>query len=571
MAEHNQYGEVSVALPRLAAKIMTQGDELGSRQGDRTQEMIHQHFGLSRPWNREVLTPGRKASLPAQIAETMWVLAGRNDVEWLSHYLPRAAEFSDDGVQWRGGYGPRLRAWAAMDSNGDYAGPVDQLRHVVELLRRDRSTRRAVMSIYDPAVDTEDGKDIPCNNWLHFLNRDGKLHLHVTTRSNDLIWGWSGINQFEWSALLEIVAGMTGTLVGTLQFSVGSLHIYDRHWKRAREMDPHDPTLATVLGSLKDSPRFRMDVVTDDEDRMGRLETLVEKWFAWEKKLRTRTWSTAYALDMINGFPEPMLQSWLRVIAHHWYGEEEGFLTPLAGTRLALAATLSPNSPVKHPEPVVVPLASGGMLPGKAPVDPFIEFVAQLHQEKDAVYGDSWKRRGEAVAIQANIARKVDRLGVAGAGDTAADTVIDLLVYLVKYRLWLTDVKNVLPPAQVSPSDGVFNGTYSDDPAFVSEYLRKLPVGSISEDDAKESIARLKSSFETLLDTTHPVGRAVLVQGMILDALPVARRLWDLEVLTSPTVGALVAAIGTSTVAPTVALATVSNATRSWAGYGDGE
>lgn len=58
---------------------------------------------------------------------------------------------------------------------------------------------------------------------------------------------------------------------------------------------------------------------------------------------------------------------------------------------------------------------------------------------------------------------------------------------------------------------------------------------------------------------------------MILDALPVARRLWDLEVLASPTVGALVAAIGTSTVAPTVALATVSNATRSWAGYGDGE
>ena len=66
------------------------------------------NFTLENPLEREVNVPPRRASLPAQIAETLWVLSGRNDVEFISHYLPRAKDFSDDGVVWRAGYGPRL-------------------------------------------------------------------------------------------------------------------------------------------------------------------------------------------------------------------------------------------------------------------------------------------------------------------------------------------------------------------------------------------------------------------------------------------------------------------------------
>ena len=102
------YLTVNDALPDLARYVLD-GDELGSRKGERVTERLHQQITLTEPWDRYPRLPLRKASLPAQIAETMWVLAGRNDVEWLSYYLPRAAEFSDDGKTWRGGYGPRLR------------------------------------------------------------------------------------------------------------------------------------------------------------------------------------------------------------------------------------------------------------------------------------------------------------------------------------------------------------------------------------------------------------------------------------------------------------------------------
>ena len=80
-----------------------------------------------------------------------------------------------------------------------------------------------------------------------------------------------------------------------------------------------------------------------------------------------------------------------------------------------------------------------------------MEFVAQLHREKHAAYGDSWKKRGEMLGIMANIARKMDRLGVAGGGDTSADTAIDLLVYLIKYRLWIWE--NEFPEEGVRTED----------------------------------------------------------------------------------------------------------------------
>ena len=58
---------------------------------------------------------------------------------------------------------------------------------------------------------------------------------------------------------------------------------------------------------------------------------------------------------------------------------------------------------------------------------------------KHKSYGDSWKKRGETLGILANIARKVDRLGSTDQYETAMDTAVDLLVYLVKYQLFLLD------------------------------------------------------------------------------------------------------------------------------------
>jgi thymidylate synthase len=103
-----EFSSVNQALPVLLSDLLEVGEETGSRNG-RVKELLNTQVVIKYPRRREILVPNRGANVFAQIAETMWVLAGRNDVEWLSAYLPRAKDYSDDGETWRAGYGTRIR------------------------------------------------------------------------------------------------------------------------------------------------------------------------------------------------------------------------------------------------------------------------------------------------------------------------------------------------------------------------------------------------------------------------------------------------------------------------------
>lgn len=415
-----KFSTVSEALPTLLSNLLLQGDEVGSRNG-RVMEFLNTQITLTDPVRREVLNPGRGANVFAQIAETMWVLAGRNDITWLSPYLPRAIDYSDDGKTWRGGYGSRIRNWDVG---------LDQLAHAVDTLTKDPLSRRAVIAIYDPSRDLPAGKDVPCNDFLQFQNRLGQLHLTVTVRSNDVMWGWSGINAFEWSTLQEIVAHLLGISVGTLTFNIGNLHIYEAHWVKAARIEPD--CLESRVG-YEHTP-FRLP-----EGAGRNLETvdlLVDRWFEWEAMCRK---GTATIEEWVE-FEEPLFKSWAAAIAYFWsrdsvWLEVEG----VRGTALGVAMARTPTSVLPAAPQTSRNTAAGvGHNPqSHERVRAFYAFVKDLHAAKHASYGDSWKKRGEKMSILANMARKVDRLGVGDEFDSSADTVIDLLVYSIKYWCWL--------------------------------------------------------------------------------------------------------------------------------------
>lgn len=505
------FKSINEALPSLMGDLLEIGDEITSRNGV-VKELTHVGITLEQPWQREIVVPDRKANIAAQIAETAWVLAGRDDIEFLSHYLPRAKDFSDDGETWRGAYGPRLRAWRLF--NGDM---VDQVDHVVDLLRRDPSSRQAVISIYDPAIDTAPGKDIPCNNWITFSSRLGKLDMHVGIRSNDIMWGWSGINAFEWSVLQEIVAGMVGVKVGRLHFSTTSLHLYGQHWQKADRIagsvDIQHPT-------LQDSPRFN---ATGMDDTIS-LDTMLDHWFTIEEAIRTGSATmkvppylgqdTVRTQAAIDQFPEPMFQSWLRVLQWWWTGDHS-YLKPLAGTRLEYAThvSLQPRN-IRSVE--------------TTDRQKFIRAAIDLHNEKHAAYGDSWKRRGEQLGILANIARKIDRLGGAETADeTSADTAMDLMIYLAKYRAWLKDQEDGgrrsdgtdEANATLEEFDslrGAFK-TNSSSTAELQEYLR----GNF---DGRGGLAQMSSPHEKL----------ACVNRMLRASNILAERLWANDPVHGP-------------------------------------
>src|SRR5690348_7088220 len=91
-----RYRNATYALVDGLRDILASGERLTVR-GSRVSELRNRITVIERPKERCIVVPGRQNNVFATIAETMWVLAGRNDVAFLSHYLPRAPDFSDDG------------------------------------------------------------------------------------------------------------------------------------------------------------------------------------------------------------------------------------------------------------------------------------------------------------------------------------------------------------------------------------------------------------------------------------------------------------------------------------------
>lgn len=407
-------------------------DTAGARQtvrGDATRETLNRVVAISHPLERCLIVAHRRNDPFAMIAETMWVLAGRDDLDYLRHYLPRAPDFSDDGRTWRGAYGPRLRAWDG----------VDQLAATLDLLRRDPHTRRAVISLYDPARDFEETKDVPCNNWLHFMVRHEQLHLNVAVRSNDIMWGFSGINTFEWSVLQEMMAFWLGVPTGAATYFISSLHLYDRHYQRANLiLDAVDKGAGAQAGVS--GPRF----ATSWED----VPAVFADWFQLEDRLRA---GKDVASD-VDTFSDPLLRDFLRMLLirrMHLAGEPKAQVRTQIGCLDGLGHRLAAGESLYGEVTAAADRSAAGREEGSSGARRLYRNIVTLHRAKHAAYGPSWKKRGELLGIMANVARKADRLealaGGAPEGDESLlDTAVDLFVYCLKYETYLADLDSTV-------------------------------------------------------------------------------------------------------------------------------
>jgi len=213
-------------------------------QDNGTIELCPAYVEVTHPEWSIMLMDERAGNPFAQIFETLWVYSGQSSVETLKFFIPRAPNYADNETHWRGAYGPRLRDanGTAQKLNTEPAGShsCDQIKYIINTLTKDPSSRRAIMTIWDPVKEDTarsqvlremgkeagDSKDYPCNIALQFLIRDGKLKLIVKMRSNDALYGFSGINVFEWTWLQCMIAGKLGVEVGSYHHEASSLHVY---------------------------------------------------------------------------------------------------------------------------------------------------------------------------------------------------------------------------------------------------------------------------------------------------------------------------------------------------------
>jgi len=110
----------------------------------------------------------------------------------------------------------------------DYAGSGrDQLDWVVERLRRDRASRSATITTFEPLLDET---YVPCVSMLDFWLPDGRLELVVYAHSLDFGKKAYG-NLVELARIQAEVAAELAAPVGRLVVHAKSAHVYEPEWE----------------------------------------------------------------------------------------------------------------------------------------------------------------------------------------------------------------------------------------------------------------------------------------------------------------------------------------------------
>lgn len=220
---------VNHALNMALYHLMIDGVERPSRNGPVLGFPTAVSTVYTDPTHRVIFSQKRNANPTFHLWEALWMLAGRNDVKFPAMFVKNMKNFSDDTKAFWGAYGHRWRRWFGWD----------QIAHIIHELKRDPSTRRAVMSMWDATGHDADfltgvrgGKDVPCNTHIYFDCRGGVLNMLVSCRSNDIIWGAYGANAVHMSILQEYVAHGIGMKVGTYTQMSNDLHLYTDKFPR---------------------------------------------------------------------------------------------------------------------------------------------------------------------------------------------------------------------------------------------------------------------------------------------------------------------------------------------------
>ena len=181
-----------------------------------TRTLFNIGFTMHKPSLNIIADSKRKWNLQYARAEWEWYLSGDKNVSKLDDIYGRVPPIWSRMADEKGN----------VNSNYGYQWKRnDQIGYVIDLLKREKHTRQACISIYDGKEHDKFATDTPCTYAVQFTNVDNRLNMCVTMRSNDLWYGFCN-DQYQFSKLLELMCKETGLDMGSYYHFAHNLHIY---------------------------------------------------------------------------------------------------------------------------------------------------------------------------------------------------------------------------------------------------------------------------------------------------------------------------------------------------------
>lgn len=266
---------------RQLKNLVTMGEGAGPR-GFATRELLDEHLLIDSHYGL-MDVPARGLNYRFAVAEWVWMMFGRSDVDSIAQFNSVVRNFSDDGVWLTGAYGPHIKA---------------QRDRVLAKLREDPDTRQAVIEIPRP-WNTFNTKDMPCTLSFQFLLRDGQLNLITSMRSSDV---WLGLpyDVFTFTQLQNCMAGELGVKRGWFSLHMGSSHLYERDAIKAQAVLTHDPGTTLKMADLPGFPPEWLERVLLTRDHRAIPFDVDPKWLPYALSLIEST--SEQALKILGGF-----------------------------------------------------------------------------------------------------------------------------------------------------------------------------------------------------------------------------------------------------------------------------
>jgi thymidylate synthase len=236
----------------LLADILEHGAERPDRTGVGTKGVFGRQIRFDLAQGFPLLTT-KKLHFKSIIYELLWFLRGDTNVRWLQERGVKIwDEWADADGELGPVYGKQWRSWAAPDGRS-----IDQITRLVEGLRANPSSRRHIVTAWNPA-DVDDMALPPCHCLFQFFVADGRLSCQLYQRSADVFLGVP-FNIASYALLTHMVAEVVGLKPGEFVHAFGDAHLYLNHLDQARLQLSREPMAFPTLKLARKDDLFAFD------------------------------------------------------------------------------------------------------------------------------------------------------------------------------------------------------------------------------------------------------------------------------------------------------------------------
>lgn len=200
------------AYSELIKDLLFKGSKVGN-----TREINNCCLVIEKPTLEMYNLPYRSISEKYLLEELKWYWSGDNSCKTIGQFAKLWLAITDDGETSNSAYGYILQKKYGFN----------QIEQIIELLKKDPTSRRAVLNISDPSINRITTKDMQCTVAIQFLVRNGKLEETVYMRSNDVCFGLPYDFAYFVSVAMYIASKLNLEL-GTYTHHATSMHMYEK-------------------------------------------------------------------------------------------------------------------------------------------------------------------------------------------------------------------------------------------------------------------------------------------------------------------------------------------------------